>query len=595
MPVLIEVSLLLFFLALCILLSSMNFTVLQVVVWFPAIMLGAYLNITFMPLVQHDSPYYSRYSSFMGFLGHVEKLAAETVRKRASKIDNQIFKWIFDNLTEDHDSEVTQFFESICTSSILQEPLLSLTNMGEGKLSSALSKFVERTWLSNFVSESDKMRRLVVCVKIADVASLSDVALSILEDIFSGHRHKVLRSVEIGRSLTSQGNKAPQEISLCAQCIVAGIISNVQRNDDHWIALAADQLGKSESVVRGYLEHGNESVLLANLIHITRRIFRSSLGDDRDMADASSYVLSSLSNFDIRNTLPGVQHDFLTLWDEIDREAQNNSVPTKICDSLRNLYNALNSGTDGTSTAPPAFNTKLNPYNHPSDSNSPTHEAVNENSHTHIATPLSVSHYDAGLATVTHSPADGATEDTNDTSSMTNPLPQSTLNGGAAPQCNERMTIAPPAPAMVPGSLSSPTFMPAPSSALTGGLHSPPDSAEKGQSDALPHASVASSLDPNLLLSSRRSPSSHAGMTRRISAHRPGQVQKLSRSGDSSWKSQIPSVHMTILRTRTFSFGLNASVTPASQNHQWPIQLPLLCNLRIVVHQRILPSLRMAD
>ncbi|KAI0245375.1 hypothetical protein BJV78DRAFT_412207 [Lactifluus subvellereus] len=226
------------------------------------------------------------------------------------------------------------------------------------------------------------------------------------------------------------------------------------------------------------------------------------------MADASSYILPSLSNFDIRNTLPGLQHDFLTLWDEIDREA----VPTKIRDSLRNLYNALNPGTDDTSTTSPASNTKLNSYNHPSDSTFPTHEAINENSHTLIATSLPVSHRGAGLATVTHPPAHGATEDTNDTS-VPNPTPQSGFNGGAAPQCNEGVTIV--APAMVPGPLSSPTLMPVPSSsALTGAPHSPPDSGEKGRSYALPHASVrssyreflfshvvtqvASSLDPNV-------------------------------------------------------------------------------------------------
>ncbi|KAI0245374.1 hypothetical protein BJV78DRAFT_412285 [Lactifluus subvellereus] len=185
-PVLIEVSLFLFFSGLLTLLASMHSTVFLAVFWLPLMIFCAYVIITIMPLVRHDSPYYSWYSSFMGFLGHVEKLAVETVQKRASEIDNHIFKWIFDNLVEDHDSEVAQFFESISSSSILQEPLLSLTNLGEGKLSSALSKFLERTWLSNFVPGSDKMRRLVVCVKIADVASLSDLAMSILEDILLG-------------------------------------------------------------------------------------------------------------------------------------------------------------------------------------------------------------------------------------------------------------------------------------------------------------------------------------------------------------------------------------------------------------------------
>ena len=90
---------------------------------------------------------------------------------------------------------------------------------------------------------------------------------------------------------------------------------------------------------------------------------------------------------------------------------------------------------------------------------------------------LPVSHYDAGLATVTHSPAEGATEATNDTSTLPNPTPQSSLNGGAASQSNKSMTIVPTA--MVPDSLSPPSIMPANSSALTEDLHLPRDSAEK--------------------------------------------------------------------------------------------------------------------
>ncbi|KAI0246416.1 hypothetical protein BJV78DRAFT_1254894 [Lactifluus subvellereus] len=301
----------------------------------------------------------------------MENLANDTIGKRAPDLDGQVLAWVSHAALED--SQLVEFFENIpgfCRSSVVDNPLGRLFTMGSDRLSQAVTILLERTWSSNFVSDSDKMRRLVACVKVADAVRLSDAALSILKDIFPLDQHKVLRSVELGQLLRTQGSTAHQKIGLCAQTIVAGILTNVQGDDDRWIALAADQLTEQEDVIRGYVKHGNDSVLLANLIHITRLSFRS-LGDwdDRDMVDESSYILPSLSNFDIRNTLPELQQDFRDLWYEIDREAQNNGnrVAIEIRENIRNLYNALNPGTNTTPTTPPASNTNL-----PAPSSTPT-------------------------------------------------------------------------------------------------------------------------------------------------------------------------------------------------------------------------------
>jgi hypothetical protein len=62
---------------------------------------------------------------------------------------------------------------------------------------------------------------------------------------------------------------------LCAQTIVADITLPMRREaTDRWIALTMDQFGKPEND----LAHGNDSLLLANLIHITRQIFYSCSG-----------------------------------------------------------------------------------------------------------------------------------------------------------------------------------------------------------------------------------------------------------------------------------------------------------------------------
>ncbi|KAH9967091.1 hypothetical protein BGW80DRAFT_1341310 [Lactifluus volemus] len=90
------------------------------------------------------------------------------------------------------------------------------------------------------------------------------------------------------------------------------------------------------------------------------------------MASASSIILPTLSNFDMSNTLPELKRDFGALWDEIDREAPNNRVIMKICESLRGLRlsDGLYSGwevrqTPGGRTYPVDQHTRSTTWNPP--------------------------------------------------------------------------------------------------------------------------------------------------------------------------------------------------------------------------------------
>jgi hypothetical protein len=139
---------------------------------------------------------------------------------------------------------------------------------------------------------------------------------------------------------------------LRAQTIVAGIIFNVQANNDDWVALAADHLGESEYVIRDYLKHGDDNVLLANLIHITRQIIHA-LEERYFLAARSSNILPTLIKFDIRNTLPELQDDFLTLWDEINQEPQGEMIS----DRLRGLHEVLTQGGSLLRASPSAHST----------------------------------------------------------------------------------------------------------------------------------------------------------------------------------------------------------------------------------------------
>ncbi|KAH9959024.1 hypothetical protein BGW80DRAFT_1372104 [Lactifluus volemus] len=298
-----------------------------------------------------------------------------------SSVDDGIFKRLFEGIVEDAD--LLQFLRatpSLCRSSIVRDPVRRVTNLGKENLHNAVKGLLERTWSSPFLSVSEKMWRLVACVNFADAVCLPDVALSILEDIFPLDRHDALRSVEMGQLLRSQGDLTGQPIGLCAQSIVAGIISNVQESNDGWVALAADQLSKREDVIRVYLNHGPDNVLLVNLINITRQII-SSLENNRDLAASSLLILPSLSEFDVRNTFPELQDNFRALWNEI-KQAPNDSIPKEIHDNLVKLNNALTPNTVDASTTP----------SHPSDLTSSVHGEANKNveMHTIVSHPVSL-------------------------------------------------------------------------------------------------------------------------------------------------------------------------------------------------------------
>jgi hypothetical protein len=102
-----------------------------------------------------------------------------------------------------------------------------------------------------------------------------------------------------------------------------------------------DELGVSEDVFQNYRAHG-DSVLLANLIHITRHFFDCLREGYQDLARKSLCILPSVSKFNILDTLPELQHEFCNLWNLIVRQAQNcGAVDTpfiEILIQIRHLY-----------------------------------------------------------------------------------------------------------------------------------------------------------------------------------------------------------------------------------------------------------------
>jgi len=92
-------------------------------------------------------------------------------------------------------------------------------------------------------------------------------------------------------------------------------------------------------------------VLLCLLIHKTREAFLS--------GSWTPFILNTLSQFDMRNTIPELQHEFCTLWNEIVREAWRGGIDCTAVNILREIrhgYIGLHQGTG-------AFSAHTNFYN----------------------------------------------------------------------------------------------------------------------------------------------------------------------------------------------------------------------------------------
>ena len=266
----------------------------------------------------------------------------ETARKAPSEIDGRALMWTYESLDEDH--ELEQFFAGIpgfCSSKVVDNPQSSLDSLRRSTVAEALNGFLERTWSSDLVSETIKIRRLAICVRAIDAAHLFDAAYIILSGFFD-HRPALFRSVELGHSLISWGNSYDRKSTFFAQGIIACVIANVPQRNERWFLLTMHHLGISEHVLRSYLDHGN-SVLLANLIHFVRQFICTFLRATWEEFPLL-YILQHLGlNYNVQDTLPGLQTDFCGLWNEIflQRHDRNYFLISNILWRIHPIYVAL--------------------------------------------------------------------------------------------------------------------------------------------------------------------------------------------------------------------------------------------------------------
>ena len=101
---------------------------------------------------------------------------------------------------------------------------------------------------------------------------------------------KVPQPIETGQILARWCSSNDQYTSVLARRIVASILTSVRERDGRWVALAKDQFGLSDRFLWDNIAFGDNSVLLAILIHMARQATLTN--------PQSIEVLSSLSNFE---------------------------------------------------------------------------------------------------------------------------------------------------------------------------------------------------------------------------------------------------------------------------------------------------------
>jgi hypothetical protein len=282
----------------------------------------------------------------------LQKTAEETAFNSPSEIDARTFIWTLDSLDEDH--ELERFFSglpSFRSSKVVNDPLPSRTREQKRKLCQAVMGLFDRTFSSDLLPESVKTRRAIICAKALDPTTFPHEYLQIVNRIMFDDQCRGLKTTEFGHTMRAWGNSGNQDGAIVGRAIVTGIIAGMQRQDDSWFNLAANELGVPETVLQDYAAHGN-SLSLAILIYVTRQQF-SHFREWFGLMVMFSDILQAASKFNVQDTSPELQHDFCALWNQIVLKAQNDHghmIAWFILGPIRNIYIALHKDTHSAPT-----------------------------------------------------------------------------------------------------------------------------------------------------------------------------------------------------------------------------------------------------
>ena len=442
-PTLIHVSLFLFFSGLLVWLININHLVCwPVVIWLGLCGIG-YAYVTVMPILHHDSPYFSPLSSlirrskiYIQFLisqlfeafpnlssspfgqwlpslygptrDRHRMLSMHEARVQAARsltldVNYDAFWWTFQSLKRD--SELEQFFDAIPDLCAAQgDALERFIRPRREPLSTALVGLMDRTFSSNLIAESVKLQRIKICMKAA--AATKQLLLGhwyFLRRVLLGEWQGFLSSVPFGRFIQDWQNITDSTTNLYMRCVVSAIIATVPtpdgtwpqivRSHRPWIQLVGDHLDMSESTLQGHLDC-MQNVSLANLnrivSHITEFEPQGVTPSAYESVLESLKVLESICKLDVQVTSPPLRRKFCVLWGQLvqnhlDQDANNHrtkNLSTRTLDHICSFHEALH-GRTGT-----LILAGTSPFQHPHCAENGTRTAQSVlTSHTNTAAP----------------------------------------------------------------------------------------------------------------------------------------------------------------------------------------------------------------
>ena len=380
LPTLLHLSLFLFFGGLAIFLFNIDKEVFVFVVCWIGIFLLVYGLITVLPFIRRNSPYYTPLSKpawflhastpfitimvryYIVYVFHVirygadsvnravfpslaklrdryydrisegmEKWAEEMTEEQELEIDLRIFRW---TISLGDDASLEKFFEAIpglFTSELVKDLEKHFPRSLFQSFWTTMNNFMERTLSSYSVTKEAKDRRVAIFEDIATVipplGSLRTIELLVWS--FDNGR----RPVSIGNLwvLARWRNYEDTQIADGAQTRMARLLPRIQaqERDDRWITLASDEYCLSRPELQNNVHLGGDNTLLATLIGVCRRATRQ----EEVSLDALKELIRIIN---IYHTLPGLQHEFCTLWNELIR-IKNSDVLY----GIRDLYISL--------------------------------------------------------------------------------------------------------------------------------------------------------------------------------------------------------------------------------------------------------------
>ena len=291
-------------------------------------------------LVRIHNIWHRRFSRRM--LGSVEKKAEEMAEEQSLEIDVRILGWTISALGDDDSLE--KFFETIpglFKSKLVKHlerefPMTHLKTFWQ-----TLDGLIGRTLFSNSVTESTKSRRAIIC---NDVINMIPCPINSMGDNLRSYFDQAPVSMERFQAIARWFTHDDYRVADHARVGVAKRLASLQERDDAWFAIASDMCGLAEKDLRNNISHGKDNVLLATFIHVTRRAIHSH----------ELELVWAVAEFDIRHTLPRLQHDFCTLWNELFQEAKKHAdygALFWILPKIRRHYIDLHEGTDAAPTA----------------------------------------------------------------------------------------------------------------------------------------------------------------------------------------------------------------------------------------------------